>query len=296
MAINLLVSGKLKDLPNGLHRDGGNLFLDVRGDSRRWVFRFKREQKVTELSVGRLANRTLPEARKIAAELRQAVADGSEPKHILKPPKIETEKTFQECAEEFVKQEAPRWRDGGKTSKQWLSSLKFYSFPLIGNKPASAITVAEIRDILKPLYATKGETGTRVRQRMENVFTYAFDQAGIDRVNPAALGKLKSTLGPPKRPGSGNKRLHHASAPWEAVPAIYAALKARQSASAACLRFAILTAARSGEARGATWAEIDLAKALWTVPGERIKAGRPHTVPLSGEALAILGSRLIHSQ
>jgi integrase len=140
--------------------------------------------------------------------------------------------------------------------------------------------------VLSPIWTTKTETATRLRQRIEAVLDYATVHGLRSGPNPAAWkGNLDKVLA---KPAKLKKVQHHRALPIDEMPAFVDALRQREGMLARCLEFVVLTACRSGEARGARWSEIDLAAKLWTIPPERMKAGKPHRVPLSAEALAVL--------
>ena len=164
---------------------------------------------------------------------------------------------------------------------------KRYAYPTIGDKRPADIGLADVKAILTPLWAVKTETATRLRQRIEAVLDYAAvcDDAQ-ERSNPARWKGVLDKIFPAARKVA--KKEHHAAAPYSDVPRIMSALREKDSLSACCLRFTILTAARSGEARGALWSEIDMDARVWTIEAERMKAERRHRVPLCDEAMEIL--------
>jgi integrase len=217
--------------------------------------------------------------------MRTALADGKNPSSVLKEGFELASKTFRECALELIDVKRAGWRNK-KHAQQWENTLAQYAYPSIGNKSPADISIADVKAVLLPLWATKTETATRLRQRIEAVLDYAAVHDGSDRRNPARWkGNLDKVLPPARKV---TKRVHHAAAPYAEVPRIMASLRNKDFLSAYCLRFTILTAARSGEARGARWSEMDLKAKLWAVPGGRMKAEREHRVPLCDEAMSIL--------
>jgi integrase len=177
------------------------------------------------------------------------------------------------------------WRNS-KHAAQWASTLEAYAFPVIGHKPPQDVTLADIKAILLPIWSTKTETASRLRQRIEAVLDYAAVHGLRDSNNPARWkGTLDKVLPAPSRVAT---KSHHPSLPYERVAEFMAALREHEGMSARCLEFVILTACRSGEARGATWDEIDLDFATWTIPAARMKARREHRIPLSKPALELL--------
>jgi integrase len=290
MAVKLhrLSARKVETLGPGFHSDGGNLFLRVRGsNSRAWVFRFKTVGKVREIGLGPTHTRSLSEARAIAALMRKAVAAGADPALVIRKEEPQAPgKTFEECAQEMIEAKRAGWKNA-KHAQQWANTLRDYAYPSIGSKLPADVTLADVKAILLPIWATKTETAQRVRGRIEAVLDYAAVHDLCDGTrNPARWkGTLDKVLPSPRKVAT---REHHAAAPYADVPSIMAALAGIVHVSALCLRFLILTAARSGEARGAGWGEIDLDAATWTIPANRMKAGSPHRVPLSAPALEII--------
>ncbi|TSE34142.1 tyrosine-type recombinase/integrase [Tepidimonas taiwanensis] len=287
--LHLLSARAVQTAGPGFHADGGNLYLRVKASgARSWVFRYrdKATQRVREIGLGPLHSRTLAQARKLAEAMRAAVADGKDPAQLLPRTEAEKRRTFADCAEELIEAKRPGWRNP-KHAQQWANTLRDYAFPVIGHKAPADITLADIKAILVPLWAEKTETATRLRQRIEAVLDYAAVHGLCDGArNPARWKGVLDKVLPPARKVAA--RQHHAAADYADVPRIMAALEQQDRASALCLRFIILTAARSGEARGCRWEEIDLRTATWTIPAQRMKAARPHRVPLSAAALEVL--------
>lgn len=186
-AINRLTALQVKNLGEGSHSDGGNLYLRVRGNGRRWVFRYKvpkgwpDEGKPVEIGLGSVNSRTLADARKLAARMRAEIEDNRDPALLLKPVAEPEAKTFSNYAAELIESKKSGWRNG-KHLAQWPSTLAAYAYPFIGKKRPGAITFSDVQAILTPLWATKTETATRVRQRVEAVIDYAFVVEGIDRL------------------------------------------------------------------------------------------------------------------
>lgn len=283
--IKILKARQVETLGAGFHSDGGNLYLRVRDTgSRAWVFRYQKNGKAIELGLGALADRSLAQAREIAGEMRTELANGGNPGLLLKI-KPDTAKTFNDYALDLIASKRSGWRNA-KHVQQWENTLAEYAYPSLGNKRPSEISMADVKAILSPLWATKTETATRLRQRIEAVIDYAAVHEGDDRRNPARWkGNLDKVFPAARKVAT---KTHHAAAPYADVPSIMLALRGKNSLSAYCLRFTILTAARSGEARGALWAEIDLESTTWTIPAARMKAEREHKVPLCDEAMEIL--------
>ena len=291
--LHLLSARKVETAAPGFHSDGGNLYLRVRDShSRAWVFRYKAAGKVREIGLGPTHNRSLAEARLIAESMRKAVAAGGDPANVIRvqPEPEEQTQTFEQCALEMIEAKRPGWKNA-KHAQQWANTLRDYAFPAFGKKRPADVTLADIKAVLLPIWATKTETAQRVRGRIEAVLDYAAVHGLCDGTrNPARWkGTLDKVLPAPRKVTA---REHHAAADYADVPRIMALLAGKSHVSAMNLRFTILTAARSGEARGALWDEIDLDTATWTIPAQRMKAARPHRVPLSAPAVAVLRAML----
>jgi integrase len=190
-------------------------------------------------------------------------------------------KTFAGAAAQFIGDKRAEWKNA-KHLEQWDATIRTYVNPIIGHLPVTGVTVDDVIRILRPIWTSKSETAGRVRGRIERILS----SAGIrDAENPATLREVEKRL---PRLAKVKKVEHHSAVPWGQVPDLMKAISARGGTSSAALRFLLLTAARSGEVRGARWSEFDLKLKVWTVPGERMKAGTAHSVPLSHAALATL--------
>lgn len=290
--LHQLSARKVETAAPGFHSDGGNLYLRVRdSNSRAWVFRYKVAGKVREIGLGPLHTRSLAEARQVAEAMRKAVAAGADPADVIRPQEAQTPgKTFEQCAMEMIKSKRAGWKNA-KHAQQWTNTLRDYAFPSIGAKQPADVTLADVKAILLPMWTAKTETAVRLRGRIEAVLDYAAVHDLCDGTrNPARWkGTLDKVLPSPRKV---TVREHHAAAGYSDVPRIMAALADKGHVSARCLTFTILTAARSGEARGALWSEIDVEAATWTIPASRMKAARPHRVPLPAPAVAILKAML----
>jgi integrase len=284
--IELITPITVKTLPAGFHADGGNLYLRVKETgARSWVFRYKQAGKVTELGLGALSSRSLKQARDLAGKMRTALKEGKNPALLVKVKLDDTAKTFKDYALELIESKRAGWRNA-KHAQQWENTLEQFAYPKIGAKLPAEITLADVKVVLLPMWATTTETAVRLRGRIESVLDYAAVHEDADRRNPARWkGNLDKVLPPAKKV---SKVTHHPSANYIEVPDIMSRLRDKDSVSAYNLRFTILTAARSGESRGALWSEIDTQAQVWTIPAERMKAGREHKVPLCDEAIEIL--------
>ncbi|MDP2230317.1 site-specific integrase [Methylotenera sp.] len=284
--IELITPISVKTLPAGFHSDGGNLYLRVKDTgARSWVFRYKQAGKVTEIGLGALTSRSLKQARELAGKMRTAVKEGKNPVPLVKVKSDAPAKTFKDYALELIESKRAGWRNA-KHAQQWENTLEQFTYSKIGAKLPADISLADVKSILLPMWATTTETAVRLRGRIESVLDYAAVHEDADRRNPARWkGNLDKVLPPPRKV---TKVIHHPAASYNEVPDIMSRLRNKDTASAYNLRFTILTAARSGESRGALWSEIDTKAKVWTIPAERMKAGREHKVPLCDEAIEIL--------
>lgn len=266
----------------GRYADGGGLYLVAgQGQSRKWVFRFKWHGRLVDMGLGAAASVTLAKARERAGDARKLLVDGVNPLEAKRADQAVP--TFGEMADRLVADLGPQWRNE-KHRAQWKTTLEKDAAKL-RPIPVDKVETADVLAVLKTLWSTKPETASRLRGRIERVLDAAKAKGFRSGENPARWrGHLDHLL--PKR--QKLTRGHHAALPFEKVPGFITELRAREAVAAMALEFAIYTAARSGEVRDATWAEIDLAAKVWTVPANRMKAGREHRVPLSARAVEIL--------
>jgi integrase len=193
--------------------------------------------------------------------------------------------SFRECAEAYIAAHAAEWTNA-KHVGQWAATLATYAYPIFGDLPVSAVDTGLVMRVLEPHWATKRESMSRVRGRIESVLGWAAVRGYREGDNPARWrGHLANLLARPAKKVQGE---HHNALPYAALPAFMAELRAKDGMPARALEFLILTAARRDEVRLAQWAEIDLAGRVWTIPGERMKIGREHRVPLSEPATTLL--------
>lgn len=267
----------------GYHPDGGGLYLLIGPTgARSWVLRYQLRGRRREMGLGSATVITLQEARAAALAQRRLLAGGEDPITAREAAKA-TGKTFGECADALIDSLRPGWKNDAQAD-QWEQSLRDYG-------PARDLAVGDVDTIavmacLRPIWADKTETASRVRSRIERVLDWAKVHQLRAGDNPARWkGHLDNLL---PRPSKVSKPDHHAAMPYAEVPAFMARLAERDARARRGLRFAILTAARTNEVTGALWSEFDLDAALWSIPAGRMKGGRPHTVPLSAPALAIL--------
>lgn len=277
-----LTTRKVETAKPGKYSDGGNLYLIVApSGSRKWVLRFTWRGRAKEMGLGSAVSVPLAHAREKAAGARRKISQGFNP--------IEERKrdggipTFGEMANEVREALSAGFRND-KHKAQWKSTLATYAAPL-ASKPVDTVSTDDVLEILKPIWRAKAETASRLRGRIEKVLDAAKAKGFRDSENPARWrGHLDHLLPKPSKLERG----HHAAMPYEDVAAFVGELRQREAMAGRALEFCILTAARSGEVLGLRWSEIGLDKALWTVPAERMKAGRVHRVPLCDRAVAIL--------
>ena len=289
MQINRLTARQVSTLKEGFHSDGQSLYLRVRQNgSRAWVFRFTQSDRTQEIGLGPTHSRSLAEARRLSAAMRALRAQGLDPRLAIQTEDPDDAKeTFKSCADALIASKAPGWRNK-KHAQQWQNTLRDYVFPSIGRLHPSNVTLAHIKAILTPIWTTKTETANRVRQRIEAVLDWAFVHELRSSDNPARWRGVLDKIYP--APNQISRVRHHPSCPYNEAPEVLAQLRQSSKLSSQCLRLVILTATRSGEARGARWEEFDLEKKTWLIPGERTKAKREHLIPLSKEALELVKS------
>lgn len=278
----------------GRYGDGGGLWLDVSpAGNRAWAFRYRLAGRSREMGLGKLDAVTLAEARDAAADARKLLHAGADPLEQRDAARAAAKaakqaaavRTFRDVAGLYMRAHEAAWRNA-KHRAQWGATLDAYAYPHLGDVPVSAVEKAHVTAALEPIWQAKPETASRLRGRIEAVLDYAAARGWRTGDNPAAWrGNLAHIL---PRPSKLARVEHHAALPWQDMAAFLATLDGHEGASPLALRFVILTAARTGEAIGATWGEVDLQGAVWTVPGARMKAGQDHRVPMSPTALDVL--------
>lgn len=275
----------------GRHADGGGLYLLVKPTgARSWLFRATFKGRRRDFGLGGFPEVSLAKARDKADALRAQLDDGKDP--VAERAKAKAAGlTFRQAAKAYIDAKGHEWRND-KHRRQWTQTLETYAHPVLGDLDVADIETTHVLAVLEPIWATKTETARRTRQRIEAVLNYAKAIKARTGENPAAWqGNLDAALAAPKKV---SRPKHHAALPWKEVGAFYVALAEQKGMGALALRFAILTAARSGEVRGAAWDEIDLDERTWTIPAERMKAGRPHRVPLSDAAIEVVRFARLH--
>lgn len=266
---------------HGRHSDGGGLYLFIDPTRRRWVFRYTWRGKLTEMGLGSARSLSLAKAREKAAEYREMVSQGRNPKIAKK--NCDRNVTFGDYANTYVETMEPCWRNP-KHVAQWKMTLSVYAAPL-RSLVLEEIDTDDVMRVLKPLWSRVPETASRLRGRIEMVLDAAKVLGLRDGENPARWRGHLDQLLPKRRKRSKG---HHAALPFEKVTDFITDLRHRSAIAARALEFLILTAARTSEVLLADWDEIDLDAGVWIVPAERMKAEREHRVPLSGAARRIL--------
>ena len=288
-------------------RRGPALFLDGQGlnlqimptGSKSWILRFMLNGKSRTMGLGAYGDGSsgisLAKARELAAEARCLVKSGVDPIGAREQAinagraaaalSIARAKTFKEVAIEYVQAQEAGWKNT-KHRAQWLSTLDTYAFPILGDLAVADVDADAVEQVLKPIWLSIAETASRLRGRIEAILDFAKAKGWRSGDNPA---RWKESLKHRLANVSRIKRTeHHPALRWEQAPAFIAALETREGVAAKALLLCILTAARSGEVRGALWSEFDLEKKVWTIPGVKMKAGREHRIPLSDPVLDLL--------
>lgn len=265
----------------------------VKTGARSWILRVKVGTKRRDMGLGGYPAVTLAQAREKARQARADIELGNDP--ILARQRAQSalsaaqasEKTFQWCAEQYIEEHSGAWKNL-KHRGQWTSTLSNYAYPLIGRVLVRDIDEASVLAVLRPIWKDKTETASRLRGRIEKVLDWAKGSKYREGDNPARWqGHLKTLLPAPNRI---QKTVHHKAVSIDAAPAFVVDLREREGMAARALEFSILTAARSGEVRGATWEEFDLQAKTWTIPAARMKAEKEHRVPLSSQAMKLLNT------
>jgi integrase len=243
------------------------------------------------MGLGGLRTVDLAKARVLARECRSLLLEGKDPIEARKAVRLADalqrarSMSFDQCAAAYIDAHRSGWKNA-KHADQWKSTLATYASPIIGALPVADVDTDLVVKVLSPIWATKTETATRVRGRIESILDWATVSQFRQGDNPARWrGHLENLLTNPNRIAPVR---NHPGLPWREMPAFMVRLAQCRGVAARATEFAILTAARSGEVRGATWDEVNIEAKLWTVPAERMKAGKEHRVPLSTAAMALL--------
>ena len=284
----------------GRYGDGGNLWLHIGpSGTKSWVFRYKRDGRQREMGLGPVDLVPLAEARGAALELRRALWEQRDPLTEREAAKaaarVEAAKvvTFSEAARRYIEAHRDSWTNP-KHRQQWTNTLAAHAEPVFGELPVAEVDTDVVLRAIEPAWKRAPETASRLRGRIEAVLDWAKSRGLREGENPARWrGHLENLL--PAR-SKVQKVRHHKAVPWREMPDAWSRIEAATGIGTAALRLTILTAARSGEVRYARWAEIDLDAGEWLIPGERMKAGKPHRVPLSAPALAVLAEMKPHAR
>jgi integrase len=292
MAIHKLTALRVDKLRKpGMHGDGGGLWLRIDGGSKTWVFRFMLAGQARSMGLGPYPDIGLVEARAKALEARTMRRAGADPiearRAVQASQRLEAAKsiTFKDAAEKYIASHRAGWKHP-KHEDQWKRSLAIYAYPVIGSLPVAAIDTGLVMKVIEPHWATKTESVSRVRGRIELVLDWARVRGYRAGENPAQWRGHLAQLLPAKAKVA--KAGHHAAMPYRDLPAFMERLWLERGSAARALELVILTAVRVNEALGATAGELDLAAGLWTIPGTRMKGGREHRVPLPARAADIL--------
>ncbi|ATA53168.1 integrase [Variovorax boronicumulans] len=278
----------------GNHAVGGvsGLYLYVNDNgARSWVLRTMVGTKRRHMGLGGFPDVPLARARDKARAARDDIGQGIDPimqrkaaASLLRAQQA-AEKTFQQAADGFLEVHGDTWKNP-KHRAQWISTLKTYAYPVMGNLLVRDVGQEHVLAALEPIWKTKNETASRLRGRIENVLDWATVRKYRTGENPARWKGHMDMLLP--APGKVQKVEHHRALPIDAMATFMTELRQREGTAAKALEFTVLCAARSGEVRGAVWPEFDLDAGIWTIPPERMKAAKEHRVPLSQSALLIL--------
>jgi integrase len=278
----------------GLYGDGGGLTLQITPTgAKSWLFRYMVDGKAFGMGLGPTHTVSLAEARKKALDARKLLIDGINPLSARKENQVAAAlaaakmMTFDQCAEAYILAHQAGWKNA-KHRDQWANTLNTYASPVFGHLPVATIDTGLVVKCLAKIWDSKTETASRLRGRIESVLGWATTSGYRTGENPARWkGHLENLLATISKT---SRTKNHPSLPWPRMGAFMSALRLREGVSARAVEFAILTACRSGEVRGARWAEFDMSGKLWTIPAARMKAKREHQVPLSDTAVALLAS------
>lgn len=268
----------------GKYSDGNNLWFVVgKNQTAKWVLRYVVAGKRREMGLGGYPQVGLKDARIQAQNRSSEVRQGNDPIEAKAAKAAQpTVPTFGECAAKYIENQRAGWRNP-KHAQQWTNTIWQYCTSIL-NKPVDKVTQDDVLSVLLPIWSTVNETASRLRGRIEKVLGFAIAAKYRTDSNPAVFkGSLEFLL-----PKVKQVTKHHPSLPWADMQRFWAVLRTQDGIAKDALSLLVLTAARSGEVRGMTWSEVDFSNSTWTVPGERMKLGVTHTVPLSTSAIEIL--------
>lgn len=266
------------------------LYVQASG-ARSWLLRLTVGSKRREMGLGGFPAVTLADARARARQQREKADQGVDPIEDRRAARSALQVaqaaalTFEKAAGQYIAAHEAGWKNA-KHGQQWRNTLAQHVYPVMGQTLVRDVGLPQVLAVLEPIWKTKTETASRVRGRIESVLDWATARGYREGLNPARWrGHLDKLLAKPSKVA---KVQHHPALPLDQIGSFMAELRAAEGMGARALEFVILTAARSGEVRGATWAELDLKAGAWTIPAGRMKAGREHRVPLSADALRLL--------
>jgi integrase len=291
--IDLLSAAKVRSVKKpGYYLDGRGLYLQVRGEtSKSWLLKYSIDKRPRAMGLGSALDFSLADARERRDELRKLIKRGVDPLEQKaadkQAKKVEAAKaiTFRAAAERLIASKRHGWKNA-KHASQWAATLENYAYPVIGDLPVQSVDTGLVMKILDPIWATKTETASRVRGRIESVINAAKAYGEYVGENPARWkGNLDATLA---KTSDVADEENLPALPYALLPEFMIELREREGITAASLEFEILTAARPGNVLGARWDEIDIGAAVWTIAGENMKGDKAHKIPLSTAALDLL--------
>ena len=289
----MLTAIQIKSLKEpGKYADRDGLYLNISKEGNKsWIYRYQLNGKRSEMGLGSLRDVSLSTAREKASEARKLQKNGIAPKvqrNKLKNASQASEAwTFDQCVTAYIEAHKPSWKNA-KHASQWKNTLTRYASRVFGQLPVAQVDTALVMQVLEPIWKTKTETASRLRGRIENILSWAIVRGYREGPNPALWRGHLSMLLPRRSKVQAVK--HHAALPYSETPSFLVELRTKDALSAKALELTILTACRTSEVLNAQWGEFDLDQGLWVVPGERMKSKREHRVPLSTQAITLLGS------
>ena len=273
----------------GIYSDGDGLRLRVdKNNNKNWVFRYSIFGKSKDMGLGKFPIVTLNDARQKLVNAKKIIYEGKDPIKLKKEKQIELKRksiTFKKIRDEFIETFQVEWSNS-KHKNQWINTLKTYADPIIGDLAPSEIKTHHVLSILKPIWSSKHETASRVRQRLERIFSYCIASNFMDRPNPASLKDNLEFLLP--KVSKSLSVQHLRSLDYQGLPFLIPKLINPHTTPSLALALLITTACRTNEVIGSTWNEINLKDKVWVIPAHRMKMRQEHTVPLNDLALRVL--------
>ena len=273
----------------GIYSDGDGLRLRVdKNNNKNWVFRYSMFGKSKDMGLGKFPIVTLNDARQKLVNAKKIIYEGKDPIKLKKEKQIELKRksiTFKKVSKDFIETFQVEWSNS-KHKNQWINTLRTYANPIIGDLAPSEIKTHHILSILKPIWSSKHETASRVRQRLERIFSYCIASDFMERPNPASLKDNLEFLLP--KVSKSSSVTHLRSLDYKELPFLIPKLMDPYTTPSLALAFLIATACRTNEVIGSTWNEINLKDKVWVIPAQRMKMKVEHTVPLNDLALKVL--------